>query len=276
MSQQAHHAPVSVVIPCYRCTDTLQRAVDSIAAQSYVPAEVILVDDGSGDGTPKMMEAIAGAYAPGWIRTVMSQENKGAASARNAGWAIASQPYLAFLDADDAWHPEKIRIQLDYMLAHPEVVLSGHAHKVLRPTNQAQWELPFPRRPPNVTRIPKWLLLVSNRFVTPSAMLKRDIAQRFEERQRYMEDHMLWLNIVCSGGVVDRLALPLAAIFKRPYGQAGLSAQWWLMERGDLGNYRRLAQQGHITQFQLLWLASLSIAKFARRYLIYLFFIKAW
>jgi hypothetical protein len=107
-------------------------------------------------------------------------------------------------------------------------------------------------------------------------MLKRDIAQRFEERQRYMEDHMLWLNIVCSGGAVDRLALPLAAIFKRPYGQAGLSAQWWLMERGDLGNYRRLAQQGHITQFQLLLLATLSVAKFARRYLIFLFFIKAW
>jgi hypothetical protein len=68
---------------------------------------------------------------------------------------------------------------------------------------------------------------------------------------------------------VHRLALPLAAIYKRPYGQAGLSSQWWLMERGDLGNYRRLLVQSYITRFQFLGFAAYSGAKFLRRYVLY-------
>ncbi len=96
-------------------------------------------------------------------------------------------------------------------------------------------------------------------------MLKRDIPQRFEERQRYMEDHMLWLSIICSGARVELLKVPLAAIYKRPYGQAGLSAQWWLMERGDLGNYRRLLVQRHISRPEFFAFAAYSVAKFVRR-----------
>jgi glycosyltransferase involved in cell wall biosynthesis len=269
MNRQSNQAPVSVIIPCYRCTATLERAVLSIAAQSYVPAEVILVDDCSADDTTALMQRIAGQYAPGWIRIVLLDQNMGAASARNAGWAVATQAYIAFLDSDDAWHPEKIRIQFDYMQAHPDVVLCGHAHKILPTPAMPDWTLRIAGRHPKVKRITKWGLLLSNRFVTPSVMLKRDIPQRFEERQRYMEDHMLWLNIVCSGAPVDRLAIPLAAIYKRPYGQAGLSSQWWLMERGDLGNYRRLLLQSYITQLQFLGFAVYSVAKFLRRYVLY-------
>ena len=262
-------APVSVIIPCYRCAATLDRAVASVAAQSEVPAEVILVDDCSGDDTRAKLQALVAHYPPGWIRTVLLDQNMGAASARNAGWGIASQPYIAFLDSDDAWHPEKIRLQLQYMQAHPDVVLSGHAHKILAPTTMPDWALRDTANAAKARRITKWGLLLSNRFVTPSAMLKRDIPHRFEERQRHMEDHMLWLNIVCSGARVDRLTLPLAAIYKRPYGQAGLSAQWWLMERGDLGNYRRLHMQRYITRLQFLGFAVYSGVKFLRRYVLY-------
>jgi glycosyltransferase involved in cell wall biosynthesis len=208
-------------------------------------------------------------HVSGWIRIVLLDQNMGAASARNAGWAVATQTFIAFLDADDAWHPEKIRIQLQYMQSQPDVVLCGHAHKILPTPAMPGWHLRNAGRHPKVKRITKWELLLSNRFVTPSVMLRRDIPQRFEERQRYMEDHMLWLNIVCAGGVVDMLALPLAAIYKRPYGQAGLSSQWWLMERGDLGNYRRLLLQSYITQLQFLGFAVYSVAKFLRRYVLY-------
>lgn len=269
MSRQTQQAPVSVIIPCFRCAGTLERAVASVAAQSEVPAEVILVDDCSGDGTRALLQTLAGQYPPGWIRTVLLDQNMGAASARNAGWAIASQTYIAFLDSDDAWHPEKIHLQLRHMQSHPDVVLCGHAHKILPPDAALNWPLRDTGKPAKARRIGKWSMLLSNRFVTPSAMLKRDIPQRFEERQRYMEDHMLWLNIICSGAHVDRLALPLAAIYKRPYGQAGLSAQWWLMERGDLGNYRRLLVQNYITHFQFLCFAAYSGAKFLRRYALY-------
>jgi hypothetical protein len=155
------------------------------------------------------------------------------------------------------------------MLAHPEVTLCGHAHKILSISALPSWGLRNNAELAKAKRITKWDLLLSNRFVTPSVMLKRDIPQRFEEGQRYMEDHMLWLNIACSGAHVDRLPSPLVAIYKRPYGQAGLSAQWWRMERGDLGNYRRLRKQGYISQPQFFVFAAYSCAKFLRRLVVY-------
>ena len=107
MSLQESLAPVSVVIPCYRCSLTIRRALASIAQQSLKPAEVILVDDASGDGTLAVLKELASSY-PNWMRLIALETNRGAASARNEGWAAASQPFIAFLDADDTWHREKI------------------------------------------------------------------------------------------------------------------------------------------------------------------------
>lgn len=273
MSLPSGHAVVSVIIPCYRCSATLERAVASVAAQSVVPAEVILVDDCSGDGTRALMRHIASQYAPDWIRTLLLDQNVGAASARNAGWSVASQPYIAFLDSDDAWHPEKIRLQLGYMRAHPDVVLCGHTHKILTTSAMPDWPIRAVDGALESHRITKRSLLLSNRFVTPSVMLQRDIPQRFVEHQRNMEDHMLWLSIVCSGAAVDKLCIPLAAIYKRAYGQAGLSAQLWLMEQADLGNYRRLLVQNYITRLQFLALAAFSVVKFMRRLVLQKLFV---
>lgn len=245
----------------------------SVASQSEVPVELILVDDCSGDETRALLQTIASQYSSDWVRIVLLDQNMGAASARNAGWRIATQPFVAFLDSDDVWHPEKIRLQLQYMQTHPEVVLCGHGHEILAAQEQPSWSLGNAGGTMEALRITKWGLLLSNRFITPAAMLRRDIPQRFEEGQRYMEDHMLWLNIVCSGARVDRLPQPLAAIYKRPYGQAGLSAQMWLMERGDLGNYRRLREHRYISQPQFLILAAYSFAKFLNRLMVYSFFL---
>jgi glycosyltransferase involved in cell wall biosynthesis len=258
-------APVSVVIPCYRCVSTIARAVDSVAAQAVLPAELILVDDGSADGTRSELQDLRRRHRPGWIRLVLLDQNVGAASARNAGWAVATQPYLAFLDADDAWHPRKIEIQYTYMRANPDVVLCGHGHRRLEQGVLPDWDVARGE----AHRIGKWALMRSNPFVTPSAMVRRDIGPRFIEKQRHMEDHMLWLNIICSGGRVVKLSNELAAIYKDPFGASGLSAQIWLMERGDLGNYRRLYDDSVITRYQFAALGIYSLLKYARRLLIY-------
>jgi Glycosyl transferase family 2 len=273
MSLPMGRAPVTVIIPCYRCTSTLERAVASVAAQSEIPAELILVDDFSGDGTRTLMQKVISDYASGWIRTVLLDQNMGAASARNAGWSEATQSYIAFLDSDDAWHPEKIAIQLQYMQTHPNVALCGHAHKIMSDDVLPNWKLQYLGVEQIAERIGKWDLLLSNRFITPSAMIRRDIPQRFLELQRYMEDHMLWLNIVCAGLQVEKIKLPLAAIYKGAYGHAGLSAQLLKMELGDLGNYRRLLSKKYVTRLQFLVLILLSVAKFIRRLVIYNLFI---
>ncbi len=256
---------VSVVMPCYRCKQTIERAVASVAAQTDLPMELILVDDGSADETRSVMLELLNKYRPGWIRLVLLNENQGAASARNAGWAVASQPFIAFLDADDAWHPKKIEIQYAYMTANPDVVLCGHGYRLLNQNVLPDWRVVEGEG----ERIGKWALIRSNKFVTPSVMVRRDVGQRFVERQRYMEDHMLWLKIICSGGRVVKLPAELAAIYKEPFGITGLSAQVWLMERGDLGNYRRLYREKYIENYQFAALGAYSVLKYVRRLFIY-------
>ena len=265
MTPAKEQAAVSVIIPCFRCAKTIERAIASVAAQTVLPAEVILVDDASGDGTRLLLSELKSHYATGWVKLVLLDQNVGAGSARNAGWAAASQPLIAFLDADDAWHFRKIEIQHAYMAANPDVALCGHGFRLLKQGVLPYWEvrkdLPQP--------ISKWRMMLSNRFVTPSVMIRRDVAHRFVDRQRYMEDHMLWLRVVCAGARVVKLPSELAAIYKDPFGVTGLSSRVWLMERSDLGNYKRLYDDQSINVIQLVILVIYSVLKYLRRLMIY-------
>lgn len=253
-------ASVSVVIPCYRCARTLERTLASVAAQTLRPAEVILVDDASGDETRDVMKILSQQFENGWIKLVFLDENVGAASARNAGWALASQPLVAFLDADDAWHCHKLDRQVAYLQTHPEVGLCSHGWRLTRDSVPLDWALDdAPAKP-----VSKWAVLLSNPFVTPSVMLRRDLPLRFHEAQRYTEDHMLWMALACSGVRMVRLPQDLAAIYK-PFGVRGLSANLWRMQRGDMGNYRRLYAERHIGLMAFVALMGFSLLKFARR-----------
>jgi glycosyltransferase involved in cell wall biosynthesis len=255
---------VSVVIPCFRCARTIKRAIESIAQQTLKPMEIILVEDASGDETLSALMEIERQYS-GWVRVVALEANQGAGCARNAGWAAATQPLIAFLDADDTWHSRKIEIQYAFMNSHPEVMLCGHAHQFI---DQEDLYQDWPVSEWDAQMISKGSLLVSNRFITPSVMVRRDISQRFRLGQRHMEDHMLWLEILCGGGKVVKLSAELAAIHKCAYGASGLSAQIWLMEKGDLGNYKQLYQSECINRVQWLALSAFSWIKFMRRWLI--------
>src|SRR5262249_22921340 len=156
------------------------------------PAEIIVVDDASDDDTPRVIAAL-----PDSIRKITFPENRGAGSARNAGWQAATQEFIAFLDADDAWHPQKLELQTAWMQAHPEVVLSGHGYVFSAVAEKISIEKAIP--------VSAAMLLVSNRFSTPCAMLRREIPQRFAEGKRASEDYHLWLEIVLGGGAAWHL-----------------------------------------------------------------------
>lgn len=261
-------APVSVVIPCFNCGVTLQRAAMSVLRQSLKVAEVILVDDASSDNTWAVLTDLERTY-PGQFKLIRLTKNQGAASARNAAWAAATQPYIAFLDADDAWHPEKIRIQLTYMQDHPDVVLCGHGHRILnRIDAQPDWA-PVDGL---AGQIHKFSLLLENRFVTPSVMLRRDIHHRFLEGKRHMEDRLLWLELVLDGGKAVCLGVDLVATYKKPYGATGLSSNMWQMTLADVDNYRVLHAAGRLSLWLTYVLMMFSILKFMRR----LFFLMLW
>ena len=258
-------AAVSVIIPCFRCAKTIGRAVASVEQQTHKPAELILVEDGSGDETLAVLQALAKRH-DGWIKIIALSENQGSANARNAGWAAATQPYIAFLDADDAWHSQKIEIQTAYMNAHPEVVLCGHGHRIIEQSDALpDWQL----QSWTEQRMPKWSWLLSNKFVTPSVMVRRDITQRFTDQQRYMEDHGLWMEVVYIGQKVTKLSAELVVCYKPLFGAGGLSARLWLMEKGELSNYKNLYSKQYINQLEWFVLSVYSLLKFVRRLMIY-------
>jgi glycosyltransferase involved in cell wall biosynthesis len=252
--------PVSVVIPCFRCAATIDRAVESVAAQSVLPAELILVDDASGDDTLPALRRLQQRFPSGWIKIIAQSKNCGAGATRNAGWDAAQSEYIAFLDADDAWYPKKLEIQLNAMSAHPDAALSGH-RSVIGPT------LADPESADSVPveKITFRQLLFANRFVTPSVMLKRALPFRFRTGQRHMEDHLLWMQIAASGALVLRLEAQLAITFKPAYGASGLSNDLWLMEKSEYFNYRHLAEIGAISHFSAFAMCVYSTLKFLKR-----------
>jgi glycosyltransferase involved in cell wall biosynthesis len=129
---------VSVVIPCYNAAPFVERTLASVRAQTLAPHEVIVVDDGSSDGSA----AVVRRALPSAV--VIEQPNGGVSRARNAGVARAIGDSIAFLDADDCWRPDKLARQADYLDRHPEAVavLSGMCN--LSPDDVPGQEFEFP------------------------------------------------------------------------------------------------------------------------------------
>jgi len=263
------NALVSVVIPCYRCSETIERAVASVWQQTIRPAEVMLVEDASGDGTLDTLRKIQRAYPSGWVAVIPMERNVGPGEARNAGWNAASGDYIAFLDADDSWHPRKIEIQLAWMQSHPHAALSGHEFRQLDDERADSLEDEhLPVVDVDFHPIDKKPLLLANRFSTPTVMLRRSIPHRFLEGCRYCEDYRLWLEIACDGFECYRSELPLAYLHKAPYGEMGLSASLWKMEKGELAAYRAIYERGHLGRAAFALLGAWSLARFARRVMV--------
>lgn len=103
---------ISVIIPAWNRQNVIGDALRSVLAQTYLPHEVIIVDDGSVDQTRQEIQILLGELQPSIPVYYVFQENGGPASARNNGMAQATGEWIAFLDSDDKWHPEKLAVQV--------------------------------------------------------------------------------------------------------------------------------------------------------------------
>src|SRR3954454_6645905 len=101
---------VTVIIPAFNAARTLAATLNSVRNQTHGALEILVIDDGSTDATPEITRCVARTDPR--LRLIR-QPNKGVAAARNAGLAEAQGAYVAFIDADDLWHPRKIELQLD-------------------------------------------------------------------------------------------------------------------------------------------------------------------
>ena len=102
----------SAIIPVYNGGRYIAEALASVLAQSYRPMEIIVVDDGSTDDSAEIIRALPGV-------TYIRQENSGTAVARNTGVAVSRGQWIAFLDQDDRWTPDKLAVQIGFMQNHP-------------------------------------------------------------------------------------------------------------------------------------------------------------
>jgi len=123
---------LSVVIPAYNAEKYIGRAIDSVLAQSRRPDEIIVVDDGSTDGTAGVVESYGSQ-----VRCIR-QENGGASVARNSGIEAATGRWIAFLDADDEWLPEKLQIQTDHLKRNPGLVWTYSNYFIRTPGQDKQ------------------------------------------------------------------------------------------------------------------------------------------
>jgi glycosyltransferase involved in cell wall biosynthesis len=192
-SAPVHSEPlVSALIPVFNGAATVGRAIESALAQSFARTlEVIVVNDGSTDSTP----AVLMGYYPRII--VVNQPNRGLAAARNAGAAIAKGEYLAFLDADDVWLPNKLALTTSALDRASGAVL---AYSDITPVDNEGDELPSSPITPELAHAPSIAELLTRWWpILPSAVVMRrniyEMCGGFCERfRRSYEDVDLWLR----------------------------------------------------------------------------------
>lgn len=254
------YAPVSVVVPCFRAAATLEDAVASIAAQTLRPTEVLLVDDASGDDTLDAMRRIAASHDEGWIKIIALPANGGPSRARNVGWSKASQPYVAFLDADDCWGAHKLELQMAAIQADPDIALIAHQMVVRRRGTP----VPDPQRPAGARIVKRGTLLVRNPFPTPSVVLRRDLPFRFDENFWRSEDYLLWSQIVLSGYRCARIDQVLAICNRREDGAVGLSDDVAAVHRARRELRRKLLRQGLLSRKEYVFASAVGLVNAIR------------
>ena len=180
---------VSVVIPVYNRAPQVCAAVDSVLAQTFTAFELILVDDGSTDDTPRALAKYGDR-----IRLIR-QENKGVSAARNAGIAAARGALIAFLDSDDVWLPHKLQAQTDFFAAHPAAMWQQTEEVWVRNGKRVNPKKRHQKLSGRIFRESLALCLIS-----PSAvMLRRQAIDEFglfDESLPACEDYDLWLRIL--------------------------------------------------------------------------------
>lgn len=227
---------VSVVVPCYRHLNKLHRAISSINSQTVAPLEVIIINDGGPISDEHFISELALDFPRLNFKIKSLPYNSGAGEARNIGWAMASGDFIAFLDADDSWHPNKLQTQYYLMLKNPDILLSGHGYSV----GPSKYILHI-NSEPQIRRLTKFMIFFKNPFTTPSVMVRSSINSRFDCKQRYCEDYRLWLEIAALNIKVGYIDLPLAILHKPSISAAGLSSNTFKMSLGEIKAYLSLA-----------------------------------
>jgi len=231
---------VSVIIPTHDRLPFLREAVASVLAQSYRPLELIVVDDGSRDGSLEWLSAQPG------LRALRLAERRGPSAARNAGAAVAAGEYLALLDSDDLFRPEKLARQVPLLEADPGLALCHSDELWLRDGRELRQGPQHEKRGGEIFEH----CLPMCRISPSAALLWRSVFEAlggFDEELEVAEDYELWLRLTCQHRV-GFVAEPLTV--KRGGHPDQLSAKYGQIEKFRIEALRRVLARAPLTAGQ--------------------------
>ena len=229
---------VSVVVPTFDRASVLPRALDSVIEQTRLPAEVIVVDDGSTDATAELVES----RFPG-VR-LLRQENRGVSAARNRGIEASRGEWIALLDSDDEWRPRKLEMQLSALEAQPDLRIC-HTDEI--------WIRKGRRVNPRQIHAKHggWIFehcLPLCAMSPSSIVIHRSIFEAvgmFNEALPACEDYDLWLRI-CSRYPVLYLDEPLVVKYGGHEDQ--LSSRIWGLDRFRIRALEKILAEGSLSK----------------------------
>ena len=190
---------ICVVIPAYNSEATLLRALDSVAAQTLCPSQILVVDDASSDAT----HALAAAYRGRPVEVISLRTNVGASGARNRGIRAASADLVAFLDADDEWLPTKLEKQAHLLVSSQNSTFCSCGSSLIAPDGKNLGDI---YRGQAVTTGPDaWKALLKDNYVTTPSVLvwRRHLLTLggFDETLKIAEDQDMWIRLAERGGL---------------------------------------------------------------------------
>jgi glycosyltransferase involved in cell wall biosynthesis len=252
---------ISVIIPMYNAERTIINALNSIKAQTVGMGEfeIIIIDDGSTDKSKNVTESYR-KENPEMNIQLLEQSNGGVSKARNVGLKVAKGEYIALLDADDEWLPEKTEKQLEYLqnksLDIDFLATRRNNIKILPPYRVENHlaEITFPK------------LLLRNEAQPSTVIFKRKVLENtgyFKDDQKYAEDLNYWMKASQNNKmyILDE-SLLIADGGKRTFGVSGLSANLSAMEDGFQKNLKEIYELKKINSIQYLSLKLFYKAKY--------------
>jgi glycosyltransferase involved in cell wall biosynthesis len=222
---------VSVILPVFNREPYLADSIESVVSQTFADWELVVVDDGSSDGSPAIIERYRLRF-PGKVKPIF-QANAGVAAARNRGITASTGELIAFIDSDDLWHPRKLERQVEVFRAAAGVAFVYTGYEIIDSGGRSLDTVrPDPRFQGDIY---EKLWTEDNRILGPTMMAARSMLDRaglFDERLRHAENLDLRLKLARLGpvGFVDEI------LYRYRRHPESLSADW----SGALERTRRL------------------------------------
>jgi glycosyltransferase involved in cell wall biosynthesis len=230
--------PIDVIIPSHNRADLLVRAIESVLLQTYQNFNLYVVNDGSTDDS----ELKIASYFNHPKFHYLKQTNKGVSAARNLGIKNSNSPWIAFLDSDDEWLPNKLEAQVNYLLTHPECRFI-HSNEIwIRNGVRINAKNKFDKSNNNIFQRSLEMCLIS----PSTSMLRRDLITEhhfFNEEFVMCEDYDLWLKILAREDVAY---LPDYLVKKYGGHSDQLSTKDSMMDYWRIQSLITLAQVGNL------------------------------